>query len=221
MQPEYSSASRRILQAAEQALGRGLAREPQSKASSEPAPSAPATPAPVPGSHPGGEHVSAHLTYAVLQDPKPGAIVIHCSDPRFQGAFEQFLAHELHLEQGTYIPIIVGGGGGVLAHPEQLPKEFKFLKDRLEHYRSVFPTVRRIILINHEGCRYYEALKIRTVSLLGSRLNLPPDHGREDLGLVARVFQHLLAHLGYSVELYYARFADPEHTRIVFEKVGG
>jgi hypothetical protein len=220
MHPDYSAASRRVLQAAEQALARGSARTPQPAAPPGPPGHEPTAPGPTPEPHAGSEYVAAHLTYPVLQDPKPGAVVIHCSDPRFQAAFEQFLAHELHLEQGTYIPIIVGGGGGVLAHPEQLPKEFKFLKDRLEHYRSVFPTVRRIILINHEGCRYYEALKIKTVSLLGSRLNLPPDHGREDLGLVARVFQHLLAHLGYAIELYYARFADPEHTRIVFEKVG-
>jgi hypothetical protein len=181
----------------------------------------PATPAPVPEPPSGSEPAASHRTYAALQDAKPDAIVIHCSDPRFQGAFEQFLAHELHLEQGDYIPIIVGGGGGVLAHPEQLPKEFKFLKDRLEHYRNVFPTVRRIILINHEGCRYYESLKVKTLAFLGSRATLSPDHARADLGLVARVFQHLLRHLGYAVELYYARFTDPERSRIVFEKIGG
>ncbi len=222
MQPDLPSASRRILQAAARAFTQAPAHPQPHPAPPEPPPHAPeaGAPAPEPAPHPDAEHVSAHLTYAVVQDPKPGAIVIHCSDPRFQEAFQQFLGHELHLSQGDYIPIVVGGGGGVLAHPEQLPKEFKFLKDRLEHYRSVFPTVRRIVLINHEGCRYYESLKIKTVAYLGSRLTLSPDHAREDLGLVARVFQHLLAHLGYSVELYYARFADPEHTRIVFEKVG-
>jgi hypothetical protein len=220
MKPDLPSASKRILQAAEQALARASARPPQPGAPSEPPRRESAPPVPAPGPHPGGEHVSARMTYPVLQDAKPAAIVIHCSDPRFQGAFEQFVAHELHLEQGEYIPIIVGGGGGVLAHPEQLPKEFKFLKDRLEHYRKVFPTVRRIVLINHEGCRYYDSLKVKTVAFLGSRLALHPDHARDDLGLVVKVFQHLLSHLGYGIELYYARFAEPERTRIVFEKVG-
>lgn len=167
------------------------------------------------------EHVTAKMTYATIQDPRPEAVVIHCSDPRFQAAFEQFLEHELHLEKGQYVPIIVGGGGGVLAHPEQLPKEFKFLKDRLEHYRRVFPTVRRIVLINHEGCRYYDSIKTKVLSFIGSPLKLAPDHAREDLSLATRVFQHFLSHLGYTVELYYARFADAERSKVLFEKVGG
>ena len=167
------------------------------------------------------EAVQARMTYETNPDPKPDAIVIHCSDPRFQAAFEQFLATELHLEKGQYVPIVVGGGGGVLAHPEQLPKEFKFLKDRLEHYRKVFPTVRRIVLINHEGCRYYESIKGRLLSFVGSRLKSALDEGHRDLSLAARVFQHLLAHLGYQLELYFARFADAERSKVVFEKVGG
>jgi hypothetical protein len=102
--------------------------------------------------------------YDIDKSAIPQAIVLHCSDPRFQGAFEQFLREELHLEKGQYIPIVVGGGAGVLAHPERLPKEFKFLRQRLEHYRtSVFPTARRLILINHQGCRYYQGLKERAL----------------------------------------------------------
>jgi hypothetical protein len=161
------------------------------------------------------------MTYATMPDAQPEAVVIHCSDPRLQAAFEQFISHELRLEQGRYIPIIVGGGGGVMGHPTQLPKEFKFLKDRLEHYRKVFPTVRRIVLINHEGCRYYDNLKSRVMGFVGSRFQPAADHARDDLSLVGQVFRHLLAHLGYAVELYYARFADAERTRVVFEKIAG
>ena len=162
---------------------------------------------------------SGKRLYPVSQDPKPAAIVVHCSDPRFQGAFEEFLEQELHLPKGGYIPIVVGGGAGVLGHPEQLPKEFKFLKERLEHYRQIFPTAHRIILINHEGCRYYQNLKSRALAMIGSRLHLPLDLGRDDLGLVAESFRHFLSHLGYSVELYYAKFSNPEHTHIEIEKV--
>ncbi len=165
------------------------------------------------------EH-AVRRVYPVVPDPKPGAIVIHCSDPRFQAAFEEFLEHELGLVKGQYIPIVVGGGAGVLGHPEQLPKEFKFLKERLEHYRQIFPTARRIILINHEGCRYYENLKTRTLGALGSRFAFPPNHAREDLSLVARAFRQLLSHLGYSVEFYYAKFADEQRAHIEIEKVG-
>lgn len=167
-----------------------------------------------------GGFPAAHL-YPAPTDPTPDAIVIHCSDPRFQVAFEQFLAQELQLAKGEYVPIVVGGGAGVLGHPELLPKEFKFLRERLEHYRRVFPTARRIVLINHEGCRYYESLKSKTLAFLGQRLAISPEHAREDLGLVARVFRTVLGHLGYTLELYYARFADADRSQILFEKVGG
>lgn len=157
--------------------------------------------------------------YAVSPNNTPAAIVIHCSDPRFQAAFEEFLEHELGLQKGGYIPIVVGGGAGVLGHPEQLPKEFKFLKERLEHYRQIFPSAHRIILINHEGCRYYQNLKGRALAIIGARLHMPLDLGRDDLSLVAEAFRHFLSHLGYSMEYYYASFADPEHTHIEIEKV--
>jgi hypothetical protein len=157
--------------------------------------------------------------YAAVRDPRPEAIVVHCSDPRFQPAFAQFIRQELGLGDGQFIPIVVGGGAGVLGHPEQLPKEFKFLKDRFEYYREIFPTVRRLVLVNHEDCRYYEEVRSRIQHLLGARIAQALEQARTDLGLVARVFDHVLAHLGYDVGLYYARFADPERKHIVFERV--
>jgi len=184
-------------------------------------PSIPAIAVPPSSTRASARPQTAKKLYTVEADPKPAAIVIHCSDPRFQAAFEEFAEHELGLAKGNYIPIVVGGGAGVLGHPEQLPKEFKFLKERLEHYRAIFPTARRVILINHEGCRYYDALKSKTLVFLGSRLLPKLDYARQDLTLVERVFRTLLAHLGYSVELYYARFVDPERTRIAIERVGG
>jgi hypothetical protein len=161
----------------------------------------------------------ARRLYAAVSDPKPTAIVIHCSDPRFQGAFEQFTEHELGLKTGEFIPIIVGGGAGVLGHPEQLPKEFKFIKERLEHYYRIFPTAKRIVLINHEGCRYYQSIKAKTLGLVGSRFADAAGTSRDDLSLVAQTFRHFLSHLGYRVELYYAKFANLEHTKIEIEKV--
>ncbi len=158
--------------------------------------------------------------YEVQRDLNPQAVVVHCSDPRMQAAFEQFVEHELGLAKGSYIPIVVGGGAGVLAHPEQLPKEFKFLRDRLEFYREVFPTVRRIILINHEDCHYYDSIKQKVYGFLGQRWHGIAQHSREDLSLVGKAFTHVLFHLGMSVELYYARFTDPERTHMTFEKTG-
>jgi hypothetical protein len=158
--------------------------------------------------------------YGIDKDAVPEAIVIHCSDPRFQGAFEQFLRDELHLDKGRYIPIVVGGGAGVLAHPERLPKEFKFLRDRLEHYvGNVFPTAKRIILVNHQGCRYYQGLKERALPVVDSRKSLT-QVAHDDLASVVEIFARLLPHLGATLEAYYARFADGQDDKIVFEKVG-
>jgi len=166
------------------------------------------------------EHAPAvKRVYRAVTDAKPTAIVIYCSDPRFQTAFHEFVEHELGLGEGMTIPIVVGGGAGVLGHPEQLPKEFKFLRERLEQYRKIFPTVRRIILINHEDCRYYETLKSRVLSLLGSRFNVARHFEREDLSLVSKAFRLFLSHLGYSIEFYYAHFVDPEHTKIEIDRV--
>ncbi len=163
--------------------------------------------------------MAAKKLYRAVPDAKPSAIVIHCSDPRFQTAFREFIEHELGLGEGMTIPTVIGGGAGVLGHPEQLPKEFKFLRERLEQYWEIFPTARRIVLINHEDCRYYENLKGRVLALLGSRFNVARHYEREDLSLVSSAFRHFLSHLGYTIEFYYARFADPEHTKIEIERV--
>jgi hypothetical protein len=157
--------------------------------------------------------------YDAIRDAKPTAIVVYCSDPRLQTAFEQFIARELALPKGQYIPLVVGGGAGVLGHPEQLPKEFKFLKERFELYCRHFPSIRRIVLINHEDCKYYESLKSRVLTFIGSTLKFSPEHAREDLDLVSRTFKHLLSHLGVNLEIYYAKFTDPEHRQVEFEKL--
>lgn len=156
--------------------------------------------------------------YDAVQNPKPEAIVVYCGDPRFQKAFDGFIANELKLAKGQYIPMVVGGGAGVLAHPERLPKEFKFMKERLELYTQHFHSIRRVILINHEDCKYYNSLKERVLGLVGGHSSLA-DLAREDMRLVAEVFKRLLAHLHLPIELHYASFADPEHTKIVFDQV--
>ena len=165
------------------------------------------------------EALPAKPLYDAVREPKPEAIVVYCSDPRFQAAFDQFIQRELGLAKGKFMPLVVGGGAGVLGHPAQLPKEFKFLKERFELYREVFPTLRRVVLINHEDCRYYDFLKRKLMSFLGPRIIISPEHAREDLSLVSKAFKLLLAHLGFTVEFYYAKFADAEHSKVQFDKV--
>jgi len=70
--------------------------------------------------------------YEAMAQVRPEAVVVYCGDPRLQTAFEPFIEKGLKLPKGQYIPLVVGGGAGVLANPERLPKEFKFMKDRFE-----------------------------------------------------------------------------------------
>jgi hypothetical protein len=157
--------------------------------------------------------ITAH-DLPVLPESNPSAIVVRCSDPRFQGAFDQFIEQELGLARGQSIPIVVGGGAGVLGHPEQLPKEFKFLKERLEYCCRRYPSIHRIVLINHEGCRYYEWVQAKTLGLLGSHFGTGPDEPLEDLSSVALHVAPLAARLGCTVEFYYAKFTDPDRGQI-------
>jgi hypothetical protein len=157
--------------------------------------------------------------YPIDHESAPETVVIYCSDPRFQTAFDSFIANDLHLAKGDFVPIVIAGGGGALARPHELPKEFKFIKERLELAREYFPSVRRVVLINHEDCRYYESLRGKVFGLIGARLsNLVG--AREDLPTIATVFARFLTHLGLDVELYYAHFADGTHNEVVFERVG-
>jgi hypothetical protein len=158
-------------------------------------------------------------TYEVIQAPQPQAIVVHCSDPRFQQAFEQFIQNELGLAKGQYVPIVVGGGAGVLARPQDLPKEFKFLRDRLELHGGLFPSIRRLILINHQDCQYYASLTGRLLGFLGPRAKSLADQSRDDLPAVVRIVARLLSHLNLSVEVYYAHFTDDARAHVTFEKI--
>jgi hypothetical protein len=159
-------------------------------------------------------------TYSVLHEAKPTTIVVYCSDPRFQSAFSDFIKNELHLEEGQYVPFVVGGGAGVLANPEKLPKEFKFIKDRLELFRQHYPSIKKVVLINHEDCAYYGMLREKLVNFLGSFGKNINEKSREDMVLIADIFSRLLSHLsGYSLELYYAKFTDETHSKVEFEKI--
>jgi hypothetical protein len=157
--------------------------------------------------------------YEAMPEARPEAIVVCCSDPRFQAAFEAFLGSELGLTKGRFIPLVIAGGAGVLARPERLPKEFKFVKDRFELCHQYFPSLHRVVLINHEDCVYYRWLSGKLAGLLLDRAQGLCTQPCQDLELIARVFDRLLSHLGLSLELYYARFTDDSHAKVVFERV--
>ncbi len=165
------------------------------------------------------EPVRGMNVYDALLEARPEAIVVYCSDPRFQMAFEAFLGNELGLTKGRFIPLVVAGGAGVLARPQTLPKEFKFMKDRLDLFCSHFPSLKRVVLINHEDCAYYRWLAGTSAGLQTDRTEDLGTQPRRDLQRIAGVFNRFLPHLGLSVELYCAGFADSGRGKVVFERI--
>jgi len=157
--------------------------------------------------------------YEAMPEAHPEAVVVYCGDPRFQTAFELFTERELGLQKGQFIPLVIGGGAGVLANPERLPKEFKFMKDRFELIHRYFPSIKRVVLINHEDCMYYRMLAEKIPGFLTDHMSRLRHRPGEDMDLIARIFNRLLSHLGLKAELYYARFTDADHSKIAFDRV--
>ncbi len=155
--------------------------------------------------------------YEAMPHVHPEALVVYCGDPRLQTAFVPFVENELGLAKGQYIPTVVGGGAGALAYPQRLPKEFKFMKDRLELIHRAFPSVKRAVLINHEDCIYYRLLAEKIPGFLTNPAAKICDRPGEDMPLIAGVFDRFLSHLGLRPEFYYGRFTDGDHTRMAFE----
>ena len=131
--------------------------------------------------------------------------VIHCSDPRFQGAFQDFLRGELGLKQ--YGLIAVPGGAQFLTLVEYLPK-FSWAGWRWAKFLMDAAQPPRIVLIAHEDCRWY----------LDMRFGLPPRDMRDkQVRDLVSVRAGMAERFGkVPVELYYARFHD---SRVVFDRL--
>ena len=153
-----------------------------------------------------------------LVESQPKARVVHCSDPRFQRAFREFISDELQLRDGDYIPLVISGGVGSLSEPLKLPKEFKFMKERIQLFLDRFESITRIVLINHEDCRHYEALKDLLGKLFLNRVAGMVERQKLDLSSVARSLIQLFDRKT-ALELYYAHFADADRKLVRFDRI--
>ena len=153
-----------------------------------------------------------------LIDTPPKAIVLHCSDPRFQRAFAQFIREDLHLQEGEYVPMIITGSVASLAEPLMMPKEFKFMRERVEQVLEWFGSINRIILINHEDCRHYEYLRNKFGGLFMRHAGHITEKQKRDMQEVARKLFALVAP-AREVRLYYARIVGNGEKKIVIEEV--
>ena len=156
-------------------------------------------------------------TYA-LSESRPRAIAVYCGDPRFQKPIAEFIKTGLGLGEGEVIPLVVPGGVASLSEPMKLPKEFKFVKERLEFFLENFDTARRVILINHEDCRHYQHFGSLVGKLFLHRVQSMGERQRNDLKDVAKmVLGYALP--GLDVEVYYAAFRPGDPRSVVFEKI--
>ncbi len=82
-----------------------------------------------------------------------GALVIHCSDPRYQPHFQDFLRRGLDLEH--YALVAVPGGVHALTLTEYLPK-FSWVGWRWVSFLEELIQPARIVIIGHHDCRWYQ-----------------------------------------------------------------
>ena len=148
---------------------------------------------------------------------RPVALVIHCGDPRFHEATKQFLAAELNLNEGQYVPLVPPGAVASLAEPDNLQAEFEYLKSVAAFYLGHFQSIGQVVLINHEDCGKYRAMhKAIGEGFIGSFRDITHRQccdlsaaAETILGLVEREIE---------THLFYARFANIEMTEVTFER---
>lgn len=132
-------------------------------------------------------------------------LVIHCSDPRFQPHFQDFLRAELGIEH--YALIAVPGGAQFLTLVDYLPK-FSWAGWRWVKFIQGLNEPTRVILIAHEDCRWYLDMRFGAASQ-DPRAKQVRDLQKARAGLAERFGS-------IAIELYYARLADG---RIVLERL--
>ncbi len=142
---------------------------------------------------------------ATAQDGN-AAVVVHCSDPRYQPHFQQFLRDGLKLER--YGLVAVPGGAQCLTLTEHLPK-FGWAGWRWMKFMVNLTTPSRVIFIGHFDCRWY----------IDNRFVHDPSLSREkQIEDMKRARAALLERFaGVPVELYFAKLSGDE---AAFERVG-
>ena len=140
---------------------------------------------------------------------RPDTVIISCVDGRWREPIQDFTIN--HLKADLHADFLaVPGGIEPLTLFDIVPKDFSFLRRRLEALVEAHGT-RRIIAIAHQDCVWYKERRILPV-----RLDL---RGRQiaDLQRVAAWLRETLPEL--TVETYFARLEGKEPQRVVFEPV--
>lgn len=136
---------------------------------------------------------------------KPEAFVLHCSDPRYQPHFHEFLTQ--HLGIRSYGLMATPGGAQLLRIVDLLPK-FSWAGWRWAKFMVDITGPTRVILIGHQDCRWYSEGPVWRRGGDVRELVL------SDMRGVAKDLSERFP--GVTVELYFARL---EGQNAVFENV--
>ena len=135
-------------------------------------------------------------------------VVVHCSDPRFQEAFQSFIRDELKILHPT--PIILPGGVSDVGVDMTHPHLMKAFREKVTLMLSLAEHP-RLVLINHDGCKAYRAFHPKHTDISRKQ--------HDDLRKAADFFA-LVSNVK-DTEIYMARWDEawPTDQSVYFEKI--
>jgi hypothetical protein len=134
-------------------------------------------------------------TSPVKATTNPTPLVIHCSDPRYQPHFQDFLRNALKLDR--YAVIAVPGGAHFLTLADNQP-QFSWVGWQWVKFVHSVARAERVVLFGHHDCRWYlEMSSTHDPAQLPARV-------AEDLRSVRGALLERFPRL--RVETYFARF---------------
>ena len=143
-------------------------------------------------------------------DPqRPQTTIITCVDGRWYPHFQEFA--RVHLNAGLRTDFVaVPGGIEPLTLVDLVPKDFNFLRRRIESLVEAHGT-RRIVAVAHQDCAWYRARKIGPITIDFRERQIA------DLRRAASKLREMFA--GITVETYFARLSGTSPERVVFDIV--
>jgi hypothetical protein len=140
---------------------------------------------------------------------RPATVIITCVDGRWYRHFQEFAYR--HLNAGPQTDFVaVPGGIEPLTLFDLMPKDFNFLRRRLEGLVEAHGT-RRIVASAHQDCAWYKSRKIGPITI-----NLR-DRQIADLRRASIRLRQMFSNV--QVETYFAKLSGTSPERVVFEPV--
>ena len=140
---------------------------------------------------------------------RPDTVIITCVDGRWYHHFQEFAREHLNAGPRTDF-VCVPGGIEPLTLFDLIPKDFSFLRRRMESLVEAHGT-RRIVAVAHEDCAWYRARKIGPIQVDFR------DRQIADLRRAAARLRQMFPDV--EVSTYFARLARSTPERVIFDRV--